>query len=88
VKIGQRRTISADLFTYSFRKKGISVSDLVTDDTLNKRVNQNFEYFCKMFLFLWPRLKDEEAHSVYQKFVESYLNGNAALPQQTSYKFT
>jgi hypothetical protein len=48
--------------------------------------NENFEYFCKKFLSLSPRLKDEEVESVYQKFVEFYLNGTAVLSQQNAHQ--
>ena len=56
------------------------------DETVNKMLNENFEYFCKKFLFLSPRLTDEEVDSVYQKFVEFYLNGSTVFSQQNSHQ--
>jgi len=58
----------------------------MSNENVNKIFNQNFEYFCKKFLFLSPRLTDEEADSVYQKFVEFYLNGSAVFSQQNAYQ--
>jgi len=86
MKIRQIKPIPTDLIHLQRPKQGICVSVAVSNGTLNKILNQNFEYFCKKFLFLSPRLTDEEADSVYRKFVEFYLNGSAVFSQQNAYQ--
>lgn len=58
----------------------------MNNEILNKQVNQDFEYYCKKILFLSPSLTDEEAHYIYQKFVEFYLNGDAVFSQRNAYQ--
>lgn len=58
----------------------------MNNEILNKQVNQDFEYYCKKLLFLSPSLTDEEAHYIYQKFVEFYLNGDAVFAQRNAYQ--